>query len=329
MGAIRRKRTTKSLWSASALLLAVLTGACTAPSGGWFNSEQVDSDQVDIEDSGGNEPAAEALDVEVEPLDEAVIATGRVATVERVVDGDSLEVALDGEQIELRLEGFNAPELYADSVTGGPDELTCNGSAAKAAVEAVLAAADGPLLVVEHDVDRFGRTLGDVVVDDMSLTSQLVAQGEGLATGDSAELRKLMQDAAANQLGVWSSRCTTDDPPAVRIGRFQVDAPGNDRFNLIEEWVEVVNESSITVGLDGWVLRDDTTGHQFPLGGRLTPGDVLTVRSGGDPDDSYVGANEMTLFLGESFPVWTNSRETIILVGPDGSFVDWRFVDSD
>ncbi len=324
MGATRRKRTTKSLWLASPLLLAVLAGSCAAPSGGWFNSEQVDP-----EDSAGNEPPAKVVDVEVEPVDEAVIATGRVATVERVVDGDSLEVAVDGEQIEFRLEGFNAPELYADSITGGPDELTCNGSAARAAVEAALAEADGPLLVVENDVDRFGRTLGDVVVDDMSLTSQLVAQGEGLATGDSTHLRQLMQDAATKQLGVWSSRCTSDEPPAVRIGQYQVDAPGNDRFNLIEEWVEVVNESSITLSLDGWLLRDDTTGHQFPLGGRLAPGDVLTVRSGGDPDDSYIGANELTLFLGESFPVWTNARETIILVGPDGSFVDWRFVDSD
>jgi endonuclease YncB( thermonuclease family) len=284
-------------------------------------SNPIDAQPADPETTEPTEPIESGPS---DPGDRSRSADGQAVSVERVIDGDSLKVVVGDRSIELRLEGYNAPELYGDrDSVAGP---TCNGAAAKAAVEE-LVDSDVNLTLVEHEQDRFGRTLGDLIVDDQSMVATLVTRGEGLATGDSEVTRSLMRTAAESRIGVWSDRCATGATPAVRIGAHQVDPPGNDRSNLIEEWVEIVNESGTRVLLDDWVLRDDTTGHRFRLSGPLGAGDGLIVRSGGDPGDSGLNGSNRTLYLGESFPVWSNSGETIILTDPNGSFVDWLFVD--
>ena len=250
--------------------------------------------------------------------------SGVAVVVDRVVDGDSLELTVDGEPVELRLEGFNAPELYADGADGSDFE-TCNGLASRAAVdESVSSASDLELLATGED--RFGRTLGDLLIDGDLLVPQLVLQGRGLATGDSEEYRDAMAKAADAGVGIWGNGCGDPLTTDLRIGDSQIDAPGNDRNNLVDEWVEVVNEGLSAVNLEGWVLRDDTTGHHFPLAGILEAGARLTVRTGGDPDDSELNGSRPTLYLGERFPVWSNSGETILLIDPNGVFAHWRFV---
>ena len=52
-------------------------------------------------------------------------ATSRSVELERVIDGDSVELIVDGVVEEARLEGINAPELYtlADVESFPPLEL--------------------------------------------------------------------------------------------------------------------------------------------------------------------------------------------------------------
>ena len=252
---------------------------------------------------------------------------GIAAVVDRVIDGDSLEVSVDGRPVELRLEGFNAPELHVE-VTDGPDELSCNGVAAKVAVETAVAEANRTEVVM-GDLDLFGRTLGDLVLDGRSLVADLVAGGRGLATGASSTNRAAMKAAADRSLGMWGSDCGQVTTPSLVIGDIQPDPPGDDRFNLVAEWVEIVNQASNAVDMEGWTLRDDTTGHRFLLSGNLDRGCRLRVVTGGDPADSDPADvdGDRTLYLGERFPVWNNDRETIILVDPDGVLAQWQFVD--
>ncbi len=251
-----------------------------------------------------------------------VVVDGQPVVVDRVVDGDSIELTVEGAEVELRLEGYNAPELYAER--DGVDTKTCNGEAAKEATIAVIGQSASIELLATGD-DRFGRTLGDLLVDGRSLVDRLVADGHGLATGDDFRRREAMMQAAAVGVGVWGDGCGRPRSDRVGIGEVQVDAPGNDRNNLIEEYVQVVNLGPDEVELDGWVLRDDTTGHRFELSGRLGPEARLTVVTGGERTDSDVSGSG-TLYLEESFPVWSNDWETVVLVDPDGVFADWRFV---
>ena len=259
------------------------------------------------------------------PIDDVLLDQGVPITVDRVVDGDSLEVLVDGEIIELRLEGYNAPELYAGGVDGEPDRLTCNGTAAKEGLAALIEAATEPPILLATDTDRFGRTLGDIATGGQSSVEVLINNGHGLATGSSSENRELMKSAADRQIGIWGDQCPKSSV-AFRIADVQNNPDGNDRYNLVDEWVEVVNDDPVAQSLDGWVLRDDTTGHQFELTGTLQPGATLTVRSGGDRSDTSLGGSNPTIYLGESYPVWSNSGETVILTDPTGAFVDWKFI---
>jgi endonuclease YncB( thermonuclease family) len=242
------------------------------------------------------------------------------ANLVRVVDGDSLELEIDGDVVDVRLQGINAPELFGD------DGATCNGTASKDALQDLVDG--GELVVVGDEIDRFGRRLADVFVlvdgdstRGTSVVETMIANGRGLATGDVPELRAPMKQAAGAGVGLWGDGCGTGSSAALFISDSQVDPPGADRDNLNDEWVVIANASDSTVDLTGWVISDDTTGHRFPLDGALESGAELVVRTG-------AGArSDGNLHLGETFPVWSNRGETVLLTDPTGVVSSWAFID--
>ncbi len=246
----------------------------------------------------------------------------------RVVDGDSIEVEVDGETVSVRLIGYNAPELFAPTPDGGGDTRTCNGQAAKDTLAELLG--DGPVTLVGDRTDRFGRRLASAMVDDLAVGREMIDRGWGLAIGDgdgradgaeaSAD-RDRMKRAAGDHRGMWGPRCGEAVQPGPAVEDWQVDPPGPDGDRLDEEWIGIVNRSEETIDLDGWVIRDATSSNRFPLRGSLRPGRSLTVRTGS-------GASTQTdLYLGESFPVWSNDGETVLLVDPAGVIASWAFID--
>ncbi len=249
--------------------------------------------------------------------DTASDVDGDRAEVVRVIDGDSLELSIDGATVEVRLAGYNAPELFGLGGPSGPP--TCNGAAARDALIGELGSQ--PLLVVGDELDRFGRRLADLVVGGASVVDRLIADGRGLATGDDRSRRDSMKAAAAGRRGLWGDGCGVPVAAGLMIGETHRDPPGRDEENLNDEWVEVVNRSRDAVDLTDWVIRDDTTGHRFRLDGRLAPDGRLRIRSG--PGVSSVD----DLHLGETFPVWSNHHETVLLVDPAGVVAAWAFLD--
>ena len=115
---------------------------------------------------------------------DAVTAEAGLATVTRVIDGDSVELLLDGADVEARLIGVNAPEL-AD----------CQGPAAKDALASVV---DGQgVQVVDFGTDRFDRLLVELVIADESVNEALVRAGWALGLhGDERDWTEPMQAAA-------------------------------------------------------------------------------------------------------------------------------------
>jgi endonuclease YncB( thermonuclease family) len=236
----------------------------------------------------------------------------------RVIDGDSVEFRLESGQIEARLLGVNATELFDDS-----DELTCNGGFAKSALEQTLRS--GKVTLVRSGLDRFGRVLVEVLVDGVSVQETMIAAGWVLATGEDRDRRESMAEAADSNQGMFGATCGFAETDQLLISGVQADAPGNDRFNLAEEWVELHNSSDATLDLTGWVLRDETTGHRFALEGSvLAPGANLKVRSGTRSESgSY---SDTDVFLDESFPVWSNAQETVLLIDPKGVVAQVKFL---
>ncbi|MEL6985575.1 MAG: lamin tail domain-containing protein, partial [Actinomycetota bacterium] len=235
--------------------------------------------------------------------------------VRRLSDGDSGVIAVDGEEIEFRLLGYNAPERFEGD--GGP--LSCNGAAAEVALEELLDSADDSLRFVASETDRFGRTLGDFVVDGRSAVEELVAGGWGLATGDTAR-RDLMEDAANAGRGLWGDGCGRPVADGLVVTRVEADPPGRDEEDLNAEIVELVNDGPDAIDLAGWDIRDDSSSHRFDLAGTLEPGDRLVIRTGSGSS----GGGE--LFLGSPSPVWSNRGDTTLIIDPEGVVAAWAFV---
>lgn len=307
----------------ASVLLVLLCGAigvgCTSTVADLFGSE-AEPELANGDDSGSESELEPELEQEPH-LDQAV----EPAELVRVVDGDSVELTIDGSATDVRLADYNAPELYrpsaSNSAADSRDERSCNGEAAKAALTDLLAG--GSLGVVGDETDRFGRRLSDIqIADGRFVSAEMITQGWGLAVGaDNDFARAQMKQAAAARVGMWGPQCGSPLTTELVVGQTQVDPSGSDRDNLNDEWIQIENRSNATIDLAGWTIRDDTTGHRFPLAGSLGEGATMTVRSGsGRSTDS-------DFFLEETFPVWSNQGETVLLIDPNGVLAQWAFID--
>ncbi|MBT2338189.1 MULTISPECIES: thermonuclease family protein [Pseudomonas] len=126
------------------------------------------------------------------------------ATVQRVVDGDTLRLA-DGRSV--RMIGLNSPELGRQGRSDEPFAV-----AARRRLEALVAASDGRvgLLLGKEGEDRYGRTLAHVYgADGQSLEAQLLAEGLGfyVAVAPNVDLvacqRAAERQAREAGLGLW------------------------------------------------------------------------------------------------------------------------------
>lgn len=279
------------------------------------SSEQGDTDTPTDAGSGtdegsgsgsADEPAVEARRVDGEPVE-----------VERVVDGDSLELVIGGVETEVRLLGINAPELYTPG-----NVASCNGEAARDALRDLVENAT-TVEFVAGEQDRFGRLLGVLALDGVAVTESLVDAGWALAlwSAEDERLTALMEAAASSERGMWGAECGEPAASGLVIDDHQVDAPGDDRENVAEEWVTVTNTGSEPVDLNGWTIRDETTSNRFAISGWvLGAGDSVRFRSGSGSN----GGGDY--FLGEDFPLWSNRGETAVLLDPDGVVAAHAFI---
>ena len=133
---------------------------------------------------------------------------GLPATVSRVVDGDTIVVALDGEAFVVRYLGIDAPETVRPEwpvEPFGPEASALN----KQLVE-------GKTVWLESDVsetDRFGRLLRYVWLEDGRLVNALLV-GEGYARAvalppdlkHADKIMRLQGEARADERGLWARR---------------------------------------------------------------------------------------------------------------------------
>ena len=95
----------------------------------------------------------------------------------KIIDGDTIDVKIDlGFGISLkkrvRLFGINAPETRSKDL----DEKRA-GLASKRRLEAVLEASDGKFILKSKGVGKFGRCLGEILVDNVNINQLLIKEG--------------------------------------------------------------------------------------------------------------------------------------------------------
>jgi micrococcal nuclease len=241
--------------------------------------------------------------------------------VKEVVDGDTI-VLEDGTKV--RYIGLNTPErdrpFYEE------------------ATEANRKLVENQEVRLEFDtveIDRYGRALAYVFVKDSTggsaeLTVEASPQGEtfvnlellrqGYANAFTVPpnvkheelFREAEQEAREAERGLWATQET-----GVKIAHIQADAPGNDSENPNGEWVEMVNEGSAAVNLEGYSIKDEATHiYTFPAF-TLQPGATVRLYSGRGQDDAS------SLYWGlAGKAVWNNGGDSAFLRDSEGNLVD-------
>lgn len=134
------------------------------------------------------------------PLDTPAVQPEETALVIRVIDGDTIEI-LGGQKV--RYIGIDTPE------TGAKDECF-----AQEAEQRNRELVEGKTVRLEKDrseVDRYGRLLRYVFVDDQMVNQTLVAEGYAYSkayppdTAYQQELEQLELEARSESMGLWTA----------------------------------------------------------------------------------------------------------------------------
>tara|TARA_Y100000034_G_C6819223_1_gene368792 strand:- start:291 stop:818 length:528 start_codon:yes stop_codon:yes gene_type:complete len=106
------------------------------------------------------------------------------------------------------------------------------------------------------------------------------------------------------------------EEPSLVVSAVNANPPGSDRLNLTEEWVEITNNGSVSLNMNGWSLNDQAGyNYDFPLGYALAPSGVVRVRTG-------IGQNTQTdLYWGRRAPVWNNTGDVIFITDGNGEVI--------
>ncbi|MGP5241866.1 thermonuclease family protein [Corynebacterium flavescens] len=179
-------------------------------------------------------------------------------TVDRVIDGDTIDVAEGDEVTRIRLLNIDTPELGHE---GRPSE--CLAEDAKAFLDSLLPR--GTEVRLEYDeerTDKYGRTLAGVYVDDGLINSQVAAAG--LATPlliepnhrFYPEVLSAAETAEGSEKGIFAlgPECFVSDPQAgstLQQARSDLDAANDDFPRYLrsdEDFNKAIAKASATKG---------------------------------------------------------------------------------
>jgi micrococcal nuclease len=249
----------------------------------------------------------------------APVPHGSPSQVDRVIDGDTIDVWIGGRPERVRLIGINAAESGE-----------CFSDEASAAL-ADLVGGEQVLLVPDRsERDQYGRLLRYVYLDGLFVNEAMVEGGFALArryepdTARADDLERAQDGARSARRGLWAPNACGPQllPEATAVlSDLECDAPGNDAENLNGEWAEIRNAGPSSIDLTGWVLKDESASnrYRFPDRFALSPGAAARIHSGSGVDtavDLYWGNTESA--------VWNNDGDTAFLLDPNGNIVSIR-----
>lgn len=117
------------------------------------------------------------------------------ATVHKVIDGDTIEIAIQGRNLRIRLNGIDCPESSQEY-----------GHEAKAFTENLVALRT--VTIKPHGQDKYGRMIADVFIGPVWLNKSLIEIGLAWhykRYSDSEELSTSEINARKSKIGLWQS----------------------------------------------------------------------------------------------------------------------------
>ena len=255
----------------------------------------------------------------------AELQSREMVYVQKIIDGDSIEVVLDGEVYELRYIGINAPK-------SGKPFFNAATLANRRFVENQIVEIESDI----SDIDKYGRLLRYVYLQDGRLVNaELVGLGLAVSNAYPPDIKyqqvfesreKIAQDAG---LGIWAPTVTPTVIPSVTpIAELEINpefniqvdpscsqfnAPGNDNNNKNEEYVCIANTGPGMVELLGWSLHDEFGwAYQFPVF-NLEGNSFVRVFTGCGIDSS-----QELYWCKDETAVWNNDGDCVYLQNPEG-----------
>jgi len=238
----------------------------------------------------------------------ATDATGLVATVREVIDGDTI-VLHDGRTV--RYLGINAPEHgqpYAREATNFNQRLV-----------------SGLSVRLEFDQvreDRHGRLLAYVYHEGKMVNEQLLAEGWVHVffmppnTRYAERLLQVQERAKTAKKGMWKA---VRGP--LKITRIEPKGNAEEGKGALAEFVRIANVSDRNLDVSGYSIADrDGHRYRFPSA-QLRPGYVLTLVTG-EGQDRRDGAGPITLHWNRRSGVWNDRGDTAYLRDQNGEIVD-------
>jgi micrococcal nuclease len=259
---------------------------------------------------GGSAPPPDEIPpvtfVPVEPTATRPPTPTGTATVRvtKVIDGDTVELS-DGRRV--RYIGINTPEhdqpFYAE--------------ATQVNQQLVL----GKAVQLELDVetfDQYGRTLAYVWVDGVMANLEIVKQGYANTftvppnVRYERQFREAEREARQAERGLWAG-----SPVTLKIIHLEANAPGDDRENPNGEWIEIANQGSTAVDMQGYTLKDAANNiYTFGIF-TVRPGRTFRLHSGQGEDSG------LALYWGlVGTSVWNNDTDAAFLRDRNGALVD-------
>jgi micrococcal nuclease len=171
------------------------------------------------------------------------------AKVVKVVDGDTIRVIVDGVEKPIRYIGIDTPESTIQHEYFGEEASAKN----KELVE-------GQDVILYRDIsetDKYDRLLRYVYVENKFINLELVKQGFASAmrykpdTACANVFEQAQTDAQRLGLGMWAANATQ------AVISTQSPSSGNLKIvlvNKVDEFVDVINDSSASIDLTGWTL---------------------------------------------------------------------------
>jgi micrococcal nuclease len=248
------------------------------------------------------------------------------AQVVRVIDGDTIEVALKGYLYTVRYIGIDTPETVHPSVGEEPF--------GKEASSINTELVEGRVVRLEKDIsetDRYGRLLRYVYVNDIFINAELVRLGYAQVSTYPPDVKyqdlflQLQREARDNGRGLWG----LEEPSESPVTTPAQSGTSNIQITLIfydgvvptresDEYVEITNVGDESVDIMGWVLKNVSEGYPsftFPSH-ILQPGQSIRVYTN-EIHPEYGGFS-----FGRNSAIWSNNEPDIAaLYNPHGEEV--------